>query len=61
MTARARRRARNRIDGVENRVLIADKRQMIVARQLDELGARNARREVAALFDAQAAGRRCDG
>ena len=44
-----------RRDLVEHRVLIADKRQMIVARQLDELRARNQARHVAAFLDQQAA------
>ena len=43
------------LDLVEHRVLIADERQVIVARQLDEPRVRNALGHIAALFDAQAA------
>ena len=49
------------LDLVEHRILIADERQMIVARQLDEPRAGNPARDVAAFFDRSAAGRDGDG
>ena len=43
-----------RLDHVEHRVLIADERQVIVARQLDERGAGNVLGDVAPFLDRQA-------
>src|SRR5206468_4112333 len=39
------------LDRVEHRILIADERKMIVARQLDEAAARNVLGEMAPLFE----------
>ena len=43
------------LDLVEHRVLVADKRQMILAGQLDELRVRNQSGDIAPFFDLQAA------